>query len=182
MAKRQVFYSFHFANDSWRAGQVRNIGVIEGNTPVSSNEWEEVKKKGESAIQTWINNAMNYRSCVIVLIGEETANRKWCLYEIKRAWKEGKGIVGIYIHGLKNVWGATSKMGKNPFEKFCIDTKINYIAEHNSPADANEINLSKVCRDHYPLGDNSKEIYDYISNHIESWVEEAINIRNKYPK
>ena len=58
MAKRQVFYSFHFANDSWRAGQVRNIGVIEGNTPVSSNEWEEVKKKGDSAIQTWINNAI----------------------------------------------------------------------------------------------------------------------------
>lgn len=25
MIKRQVFYSFHFKNDSWRAGQVRNI-------------------------------------------------------------------------------------------------------------------------------------------------------------
>ena len=37
MTKRQVFYSFHFKNDSWRAGQVRNIGVVEGNTPVSSN-------------------------------------------------------------------------------------------------------------------------------------------------
>ncbi len=46
MAKRQVFYSFHFDNDSWRAGQVRNIGVVEGNTPVSSNDWEEVKRKG----------------------------------------------------------------------------------------------------------------------------------------
>lgn len=38
MTKRQVFYSFHFKNDSWRAGQVRNIGVVEGNTPVSSND------------------------------------------------------------------------------------------------------------------------------------------------
>ena len=46
MTKRQVFYSFHFKNDSWRAGQVRNIGVVEGNTPVSSNDWEEVKRKG----------------------------------------------------------------------------------------------------------------------------------------
>ena len=182
MAKRQVFYSFHFANDSWRAGQVRNIGVIEGNTPVSSNEWEEVKKKGDSAIQTWINNAMNYRSCVIVLIGEETAGRKWCLYEIEHAWKEGKGIVGIYIHRLKDAWGETSNMGKNPFNKFCIDTTFNYIVQHESPADANEIKLSSVCKDYYPLGDNSKEVYDYISNHIESWLEEAINIRNKYPK
>ena len=86
------------------------------------------------------------------------------------------------IHTWIKKWGATSKMGKNPFEKFCVDTKINYIAEHNSPADANEINLSKVCRDHYPLGNDSKDVYDYISSHIEDWVEEAINIRNKYPK
>ena len=40
MTKRQVFYSFHFKNDSWRAGQVRNIGVVEGNTPVS---WDTCK-------------------------------------------------------------------------------------------------------------------------------------------
>ena len=92
MAKRQVFYSFHFANDSWRAGQVKNMGVVEGNPPVSSNEWEEVKRKGENAIKNWINTTMYYRSCVIVLIGSETASRKWCNYEIKHAWEEGKVI------------------------------------------------------------------------------------------
>lgn len=27
---RKVFYSFHFAPDSWRASQVRNIGIVEG--------------------------------------------------------------------------------------------------------------------------------------------------------
>lgn len=51
MTKRQVFYSFHFKNDSWRAGQVRNIGVVEGNMPVSSNDWEEVKRKGDDSIK-----------------------------------------------------------------------------------------------------------------------------------
>ena len=56
MAKRQVFYSFHFRNDCWRAGQVKNMGVIDGNTPVSANEWEEVKRKGKGAIERWINN------------------------------------------------------------------------------------------------------------------------------
>ena len=45
MAKRQVFYSFHYYKDSWRAAQVKNMGMVEGNTPVSANEWEEVKKK-----------------------------------------------------------------------------------------------------------------------------------------
>jgi len=26
---RNVFFSFHFNNDAWRASQVRNMGVIE---------------------------------------------------------------------------------------------------------------------------------------------------------
>ena len=55
---RSVFYSFHYARDSWRAGQVKNMGVVEGNTPVSSNEWEQVKRKGDEAIKKWINDTL----------------------------------------------------------------------------------------------------------------------------
>ena len=181
MAKRQVFYSFHFNNDSWRAGQVRNIGVVEGNTPVSSNEWEEVKSKGDDSIKRWIDSHMNYRSCVVVLIGSETSSRKWCRYEIKHAWKEGKGIVGIHIHKLKDSWGNQDTKGKNPFNSFCIDKTFNYIAEHNHPADGNEINLSEICKAYDPPYQTSTYVYDYIEEHINEWVEEAIKIRHKYP-
>ena len=51
MAKRRVFYSSHYGNDSWRARQVRNIGVLDGNSPVSSNDWEEVKRMGEEFVK-----------------------------------------------------------------------------------------------------------------------------------
>lgn len=182
MAKRQVFYSFHFANDCWRAGQVKNMGIVEGNTPVSSNDWEEVKRKGDDSIKRWINDAMNYRSCVIVLIGSETAHRRWCNYEIEHAWKEGKGIVGIYIHGLEDMFGEQSKKGANPFENFCIDKTFNYIANHRIPQDGNELNLSGVCKAYDAPYCTSKYIYEYIKNNIDSWVEEAIQIRNQYPK
>ncbi len=37
MPKRQVFFSFHYEADAWRAAQVRNMGVVEGNEPVSDN-------------------------------------------------------------------------------------------------------------------------------------------------
>jgi len=37
--KRQVFYSFHYDNDVFRVQQIRNIGMLEENTPVSVNEW-----------------------------------------------------------------------------------------------------------------------------------------------
>jgi len=121
--KRQIFYSFHFDNDVMRVQQIRNMGVIEGNMPVSPNEWEEARRK-PGAIEKWIDDNMKYRSCVIVLVGSETANRPWVKYEIKKAWSDGKGLVGIFIHNLKDP--RTSKIppyygkciqGANPFDE-----------------------------------------------------------------
>ena len=182
MAKRQVFYSFHYENDCWRASQVKNMGVIDGNTPVSPNEWEEVKRKGKGAIEKWIKDSMAYRSCVVVLIGSDTANRDWCNYEIKHAWEEGKGIVGIYIHGLENRYGVQDKKGKNPFDNFCIDKTINYIAQRRIPHDNDEINLSNICKAYDTPYITSKMVYRHIQENIDKWCEEAILIRNQYPK
>ena len=74
--KRQVFFSFHFGNDIWRVGQIRNIGVVEGQELFSDNGWEKVRLKKDSDIKDWIDRELNMRSCVVVLIGAETASRK----------------------------------------------------------------------------------------------------------
>ena len=42
--KRRVFYSFHYGNDCWRTQQIRNIGALDGNKPVSANDWETLKR------------------------------------------------------------------------------------------------------------------------------------------
>jgi hypothetical protein len=72
--------------------------------------------------------------------------------------------------------------GNNPFELFCIDKTFNYIVENKIPADNNEINLSKVCKIYNPPYVTSTYVYDYIKENICVWVEEAIKIRNQYPK
>lgn len=36
--KRQVFFSFHYNRDSWRASQVRNMGKVDGNSTFSDND------------------------------------------------------------------------------------------------------------------------------------------------
>ena len=161
--KRQVFYSFHYKNDCCRTSQVRNIGAIEGNKPVSENEWEEVKRKGDENIKNWINDQLKYRSCTIVLIGEETSERKWVKYEIKKSWEDGKGILGIYIHNLKNQNGERSRKGKNPFEQFTLkggEKLSNKIKVYNPPYEF-----------------DSKANYNYIAENIEDWIETAINDR-----
>ena len=114
--KRRVFYSFHYEPDNWRAAQVRNIGAIEGNRPATDNDWEAVKRGGDAAIRRWIKDQMNGRSCTVVLVGTDTANRKWINYEIVESWKQGMGIVGVHIHGLKDAERRTARAGDNPFE------------------------------------------------------------------
>ena len=165
MTKRQVFYSFHFEPDSWRASQVRNIGVVEGNRPSTDNAWETVIRQGENAIKAWINNQMSYRSCTVVLVGNETAGRNWINYQIIKSWNDGKGVVGVYIHGLKDSDGWTSWKGQNPFD---------FVVHGNSG-----MKLSTIVKCYDPPGLNSNEVYSWISENLSGAVEEAISIRQR---
>src|SRR6266481_7975700 len=99
---RRAFYSFHYKPDCWRAAQVRNMGAIEGNAPVSDNDWEAITRGGDAAIERWIATQLDGKSCAVVLIGSATAGRKWIDYEIRKAWNDGKGLVGVHIHNVKD--------------------------------------------------------------------------------
>ena len=162
---RRVFYSFYYKPDNWRAGQVRNIGVVEGNEPASDNDWEDVKQGGETAIKKWINDQMKNRTCTVVLVGKNTANRKWINYEICKSWDDGKGVVGIHIHGLKNSKGYISEKGKNPFDFILYGD--------DGPK------LSSIVKCYNPSGTNSNDRYDWIAENLEDTIEEAIDIRHE---
>lgn len=182
MPQRQVFYSFHYAKDYWRTQMIRNIGMIDGSKPVSSNEWEEVKRKGRYAIENWIKSQLSYRTCLIVLVGEETYNREWIRYEIQEAWRRGLGVMAIHIHNLKDACSLTSREGRSPFYAFYINKSRNAIREGNSPL-LYEENMGYICKSYNPPSFyTSQQTYNYIASHLSEWVEEAIRIRNKYPK
>ncbi len=159
MAKRQIFYSFHYDNDVMRVQQIRNIGALEGNTPVSANDWEEVKRKGKTGIEKWIDDNMNMRSCVVVLVGEETAQREWVKYEIKKAWADGKGLLGIYIHNIKCPRNGKGTKGSNPFDQFTFNdgSKLSSVVDCYNP--------------------DSSDAYNDIKDNLESWIEDAIEKR-----
>ncbi|EGO8064558.1 TIR domain-containing protein [Enterococcus faecalis] len=115
MVKRQVFFSFEYKKDNWRAGQIKNMGIVDGSSTFSSNEWEEVKEKSDQKIKEWIDSQLDKRSCIVVLVGTTTASRKWVKYEFEKAYQLNKGIVGIYAHNLKDVLGNQATKGTNPF-------------------------------------------------------------------
>lgn len=161
---RRVFYSFYYKPDVMRVSQVRNIGALESNRPATDNDWETVKSGKDIAIKRWITAQMKGRTCTVVLIGENTANRKWINHEIIKSWDDGMGVVGIRIHGLKNTDGDIANMGKNPFD---------YIGYGNTGK-----KLSSIVECYNPAGSNSKERYAWIAKHLENAVSKAIKIRN----
>ena len=116
---RKVFFSFHYERDVWRAGQVRNSWVTKPDRDTAgfwdSASWEEVKKKGDAAIKKWIDDQPTGTSVTVVLIGAETSNRDYIKYELEQSWKKGNGILGIYIHQMKDKDGKTDKKGSNSF-------------------------------------------------------------------
>ncbi len=161
----RCFYSFHYKPDVSRASQVRQIGAIEGNRPATDNDWETITRGGDAAIERWIADQMKYRSCTIVLVGSNTANRKWINYEISESWNAEMGLVGIRIHGLKNFDQQISTMGGNPFD---------YVTFKGSGK-----KFSSLVKCYNPGGTTSKERYAWISQHLANAVDEAIKIRKE---
>ncbi len=171
--KRHVFYSFHYQKDYWRVNQIRNIGAIESNLIATANAWEEIKRSGRCAIKKWIDDNLLGKSCLIVLIGEETADRDWVLYEIEAAWNRGMGVLGIYIEDLKDREGNFSKRGKCPFNKFEFKefSFIPFIScvQILDPKEFKAEYIStKLC------GDSS---FNIISNNLSNYIEKAIEKR-----
>ena len=161
---RKAFYSFDFEKDHWRASQVRQIGAIEGNAELSDNDWEAIKRKGDAAVEKWIDGQLAGRSCAIVLVGARTALRPWVKYEIKKAWLLGKGVVGVRIHKLLNAKQETATAGANPFDAFNISSK----------------SMSSIVTLYDPPGADSKAAYKSISDNIGQLADAAVAIRAKY--
>ena len=124
---RRAFFSFHFQRDIWRVNQVRNSWIVKPGEQEAvwydASLWEKVKTKGDSALKKLIDDGLTNTSVTVVLIGAETSQRKWVNYEIEESYRRKKGLLGIYIHNLKNKDGLTDTKGQNPFDKLYIESE-----------------------------------------------------------
>jgi hypothetical protein len=161
---RKVFFSFHFNNDFWRTQTVRNMGSLDGQSLATANKWEELKQTGDTAVRSWIGTHMSGKSCLVVLVGSDTAGRKWVKYEVKKAWEDGRGVLGIHVNKLKHSDGSTATRGSSPFASIT----------------ANGISLAGIPPLKVPSGDTSQATYNTISSNIGDWIEDAIAVRKQY--
>ena len=158
MARRPVFVSFCYKDDVFRVQEILKMGLFDGQPLLSTNDFETVKRKGSKAIQNWIDDQMKFKQCLIVLVGQNTADRPWVQYEIKKADADGRAIFGIYIHNMKDVNGYSRK-GKDPFVIVFGYKKYKM----------------------YDTPDGSfgtMNAYNYIENNITNWIEIAVASKN----
>lgn len=116
---RFVFFSFRYEDVmNFKVNVVRNSWLVKNSqeTFVDGSIWEKSKMKGESFLKKLIEDGLNQTSVTAVLVGVDTANRRWVNYEIIKSFERGNGILGVHINKIKGLKGRT-KRGQNPLDR-----------------------------------------------------------------
>ena len=127
---RRCFFVFDYDNDLWRANQITDlgivhaaqitdVGIVDGAAAAGFGDllrWEEAKKKGSEEVRRLIEEALSGTSVTVVLIGEATAGLDYVNDAIEMSIRRNNGLLGIFVHELKDHEGGTSSRGKVPFE------------------------------------------------------------------
>jgi hypothetical protein len=160
---RRVFFSFHFERDITRANVVRNSWVTQDREEAGffdASLWEDAKTKGDDAVHALIKKGLDGTTVTAVLIGAETAGRKYVEYEIIESYNRGNGLIGVYIHQIKDLRGGTDVRGTNPFASI-------YVTRNGQKVYFTDI---------YPT-------YDWVDNsgyaNLGTWVEQAAKAAGK---
>lgn len=161
---RRVFFSFHYERDVWRVSQVRNSWLLKPDRESAGYwdavKWETVKRQGDDAIKRWIDSSITGTSVTVILIGSETASRRWVTYEMQESYRQQNGMLGIYINNIKNNLQQTDYKGKNPFENL-------YVTQNGRT-----VYLSQIYSTYDWILDNGYQ-------NLGSWVEKAAKEANR---
>ena len=161
---RRVFFSFHYENDINRSMTVRNSWVTQGKEAagyIDKAEFETIKRTGSKAVHNWIDNQLKGTSVTVVLIGSETLNRPFVQYEICESLKRGNGVIGVYIHNIRDMITQKTSFKGN------AHTIIGYY-DNGTPA-----YFDDIC----------DGLYDYTYEngyaYLGTWIEKAAREHNK---
>ncbi len=123
---RRVFFSFHYQRDVSRANVVKNSWLTKDDREdagfFDASAFERFQRTGDDALKQFLNDQMKTSSVVCVLMGNQTAYRRWVRYELMRGFRDGRGICGIWIYRIENLQGKEDEQGPNPLA--CLGMKI----------------------------------------------------------
>lgn len=116
---RRTFFSFHYKPDVQRAWVVRNSQFFkeQGDSGFfDSSAFERMKNTDPNFLKRFLRQEIEGSSVVCALIGKETAERRWVRFELLQALFDGRGLLGVRVHGIGDWDGKPSAAGPNPFD------------------------------------------------------------------
>ena len=186
---RRVFFSFKY-DDVWKANVVRKSWDLASPADrqafgfVDAAEREQLKQQGDAAIAEWIREQMHGTSVTVVLMGAQTCESRWVRFEIEESVREGKGLLGIRIHRVKDPLrvkqgeSGESRKGKNLFRIFRV-TRTNDALWNEVPLEVEWRPQGVVAAffDFDPELSEKYDTYDWVSDdgreNIARWIESA---------
>lgn len=81
--------------------RLRDHGCEVRNSSVEKKKYRPYKVKN-ATIARYLHICIRWAKTFIVMIGEHTHERRWVNYEIRQAAKQGKTVIGVYMHGCKD--------------------------------------------------------------------------------
>lgn len=117
------FFSFCYEDvKNFKVNVVRNSWLLNhsADTFIDGWIWEKEKSKGPTLIKNLIETGLKKTSVTTVLIGDETAERRWVKYENVKSFEKGNGILGIHINRIRGKEQAISAQGLNPLDRLAF--------------------------------------------------------------
>lgn len=101
--RKNVFIS-HYNKDEEHIQNLKNL-VGKKDYSLRNSSIDSTKPNDASNpnyIKGLLRDGIKWAGTTIVLIGPETYTREWVNWEIKKSFKEGNRIIGIYINGAND--------------------------------------------------------------------------------
>ncbi len=120
---RYSFFSFCYEDvKNFKVNVVRNSWLLNHSADsfIDGSIWEKEKSKGPTVIKNLIEAGLKKTSVTTILIGDETADRRWVKYEIVKSFEKGNGMLGIHINRIRGREQAISTRGQNPLERLAF--------------------------------------------------------------
>jgi hypothetical protein len=195
---RRVFFSFHYQRDVQRAQVVQQSWVTQPDRETAgffnNSVFESKQRTSDDALKSFLNEGLKNSSVNSVLVGNQTAWRRWVRYELLRSFLDGRGIIAISIHSIANLQKQTDSPGTNPLA--CLGFEIwngtLYFKEYKNnqwalAADVKSMPADKVV---YKLnGETNMHFnqlfpsYDWFTNNgynnLGDWVETAATMAGR---
>lgn len=134
---RRVFFSFHYQEDVQRAQVVRNSWVTKPERDdagfFDASVFESRQRTSDDALKRFLREGLSGSSVTCVLTGSQTASRRWVRYELLRSFVDGRGLMGVSIHGIRNLRQQQAFPGANPFAQLGGEVRNGtlYFKEHD---------------------------------------------------